>query len=247
VDHAYRERFVRYLAGIRRAVGSLIERSRRQVFPYEDVTVSFGERSAVLRGFRGDHITRSLRQNGAYEPGLLQHILRRYGKQGCYVDVGAFIGTHTLFFALACQADSVLAIEPNPRAYRLLLRNVERNGADNVTAYCLALADRSGRCRIKNSPGGNVGATQLESHDRGFIHMDSGDVIIRMSPKLIKIDCEGWSSLVLRGLTQTIAKHHPVLVIEPWPQAVDVVQDLLRGYGYRCVAEFNWTPTYVFE
>ena len=43
------------------------------------------------------------------------------GLGGTYVDVGAHYGNHTLYFVLECEADHVVAIEPNPVSLRSLI------------------------------------------------------------------------------------------------------------------------------
>jgi hypothetical protein len=49
-----------------------------------------------------------------YEENFLQHI-RDLGRRGDYVDVGAHLGTHTVWFAKLCPSTHVHAFEPVAR------------------------------------------------------------------------------------------------------------------------------------
>src|ERR687891_1726959 len=72
-----------------------------------------------------DHIQRFLAEQGRlYEEEMLEHASVFVEPGDLVIDVGAFIGTHTLFYALVCRA-RVVAFEPNPRSCAMLRANVE--------------------------------------------------------------------------------------------------------------------------
>ena len=48
----------------------------------------------------------------------------------------------------------------------------------------------------------------------------------------MKIDVEGHEIPVLRGAEKTINAFHPVIIIEIWKEAREVVIPILEGYGY---------------
>ena len=210
--------------------------------------VEFRDQSMIIRGFRDDHITNCLQQGTFYEVELLTYLLQRYGTGGCYVDFGAFIGNHSIFFSRVCKADLVIAVEPSLRSFDVLSHNLQINKVSNVQTYNMAVGDRDCLCRIKSSDARNRGQTEIKADNSGSIKMKSGDsVIFPNAPKLIKIDTEGWSLAVLQGCVQTIAKYHPVLVVETSPDPVEIVQEFLSTYHYSLKGQFNATPTCVFE
>ena len=84
----------------------------------------------------GEHIF----QGHWYEIDTLQFI-RDLKVPGNYADVGANIGTHTLFFSLFCQADHVYSFEPHRGAYTKLLQNLAANEIKNCTPYNVALSN----------------------------------------------------------------------------------------------------------
>ena len=64
------------------------------------------------------------RKRSFYEADVLLHLAHRGPRGGLFLDVGAHVGNHTLFFA-SFLADHVIAIEPNPATATLLRRNVD--------------------------------------------------------------------------------------------------------------------------
>jgi FkbM family methyltransferase len=60
----------------------------------------------------------------------------------------------------------------------------------------------------------------------------------RLVPKVIKIDIEGAELLALRGASELLQKHRPVVIVEihpfwlPQGQTWEQILEFLRGYGY---------------
>jgi FkbM family methyltransferase len=138
---------------------------RRVVSSYQDVPVTYDGQRIVLRGFRDDFITRRWHTGSFYEADLLDHLFRRYGTGGAYADLGAYVGNHTTFFARVCKADRVVAVEPNPDSYRLLLHNIRALGLSAVEAHNVAVGDTDGRCRLQPPPATNRGMATIVRDD----------------------------------------------------------------------------------
>jgi hypothetical protein len=66
-----------------------------------------------------------------YELELLEYAAACGPRGGVFIDVGANIGNHTVYFG-KFLADFVLAIEPSPIAVRCLLRNIALNGVSII-------------------------------------------------------------------------------------------------------------------
>src|SRR5258708_6810336 len=60
------------------------------------------------------------------------------------IDAGAHIGLATLYFKKMYPGAHVTAIEPNPRTFPLLEKNVFENQLNDVTTHQVALASESG-------------------------------------------------------------------------------------------------------
>ncbi|MEM7753567.1 MAG: FkbM family methyltransferase, partial [Pseudomonadota bacterium] len=79
-----------------------------------------------------DPIQRNNRAGKFYEAPELRWIGQRVKPGATFVDIGANIGNHGLYFARKLGAACVIPIEPNPVAYRLLTANVVLNGLRDV-------------------------------------------------------------------------------------------------------------------
>lgn len=135
---------------------------------------------------------------------------------GTVIDVGAFIGDHTIHYLR--HSPSVLAFEPNPAAYACLWHNIKE--FNNVRCFKLALGARPGRASIVTNA--NAGAAALvPGADVPVVALDSLNL---QDVSFIKIDAEGWECDVLDGARETIARCRPVMLIE-------VNDSALRGQG----------------
>lgn len=217
---------------------------------YEEATARFEGHAVTMRSRWGDAMIRAVRRGRFYEAELLEYIYRRYGTGGVYVDLGAFIGNHSLFFGVVCEADLVVAVEPYPESFELLKHNLRQNGVARARAHNVAVGDREAPCRMHIRHTGNLATNTVtigENGDPAAVRMVPGDSLIDAPPKLIKIDTEGWPLPVLKGLEKTIRAHHPVIVVELYPGPVEPVKRFLSGYGYTLQATLCASPTSVFE
>ena len=142
---------------------------------------------------------------------------------GDYLDAGAYVGTHSLFFALFCPSVHVHSFEPNPPIYSKLLTNLKKNGVDQkCTAYNLALSDAEGYSRSQEMPvvcahinrAASQVAVQAAPTPVKVVTLDS----LSIKPRVIKLDAEGAELRILQGATETLktAEH---LFIELWDHA----------------------------
>lgn len=162
-------------------------------------------------------------------------IMRALQVGGNYVDVGAHIGTHSLFFSLFCPAERVYAFEPHPPFYANLIKNLDANQADNVRAFRTGLVAYEGDTLPVNE-GWNLDALTLDTFG---IH----DV------RLLKIDTESTELNVLRGAKETLRTVEHVF-LEVWPEAtckernveypMQAITDFLAPYGLKYKQAMPW-------
>ncbi|MGH9453112.1 MAG: FkbM family methyltransferase [Terriglobia bacterium] len=142
-------------------------------------------------------------------------------------DIGAFEGIFTLFFSR--RAKMVIAYEPNPASYRRAHENLRLNGIGNVTLRQAGVSDQNGALKFVVNhlmPGGasaepsvarQIGATS-KNVSEFLVNVVRLDDDIRQyslpAPDFVKIDVEGLENAVLRGMVETIQKHHPEIYIE---------------------------------
>lgn len=189
--------------------------------------------------------------DGWYEADFLEHV-RCLGRHGVYVDVGAHLGTATIWFGALCPATLVHAIEPVARYADILRRNVAANGlGDRVRVHQIGL----GRAR------GTATNHLPKEHQVGFDgDVDSAvaidetfsirrlDEVVHGPVAILKVDVEGMEAEVLQGATRILDWHRPVVYAEAWNQrSVADIDGVLRNFGYEATGRvFNATPTHEF-
>lgn len=196
----------------------------------------------------GDHVTRSITAtNDFYERGLLDDIMRRTRPGDTVVDVGAYVGTHTIFLSVVAGL-KVIAIEPNPESLRTLESNVAENHVgDLVETHNVAIGASEGLGSLVIRDEQNLGMTTIKPGE-GSIDIRTLDTVISDRPvKVMKIDIEGMEPDAIRGAEKVIANHRPALYVEVADLAMErEVNTVLEPLGYRYIREFNATPTQLY-
>jgi FkbM family methyltransferase len=163
-----------------------------------------------------------------------------YGEPRCQdavvVDVGAFIGDSSLFYA-SRGAKKIIAFEPIPLLYEILRKNVALNGFENlIQSRNEAIGESSGLTRIhykQTQPGssslnsvGDALTFEVSSVSLSEIIMDLEWVDI------LKMDCEGCEHKTLPHAAKTGALKHVGMVILEVHSGVRNIVKLLRNNGF---------------
>ncbi|CAG9229790.1 FkbM family methyltransferase [Paraburkholderia tropica] len=195
-------------------------------------------------------ISDSLRLYGEWAQNELSFMLSMVHQGDTVVDVGGYIGTHTLAFARHVgEQGQVVTIEAQARSFELLSRNIQDNGLTNVRAEN-AIASAVGKeehipAIDIETPASYGSASLREVFVPGAQHHESSgaefcvksialDELPIASCSLIKIDVEGMEDMVLRGAGELIRRHGPAVYAE-----CNSLEDglrcfrLLKEYGYR--------------
>ncbi len=193
-----------------------------------------------------DHIAKTMGHGNWYEAVMLRDI-RTLGLEGVYIDVGAHIGNHTVFFAEECPSTEVVAIECAAFSFSLLQRNCAQNitkpyhtvnaavGLDGEAVDVVAWADPRQTGSTHLAPGTQRLTQSLDS------------LLPDVEPVLIKLDVEGYELKALQGAMAMLKRSKPLLVIEVWDGGLPAVMDLLGPLGYAVPrSRYNHTPTYMF-
>jgi FkbM family methyltransferase len=145
-----------------------------------------------VEGLADDYIGRMLLAGQLYEAANLRYIRSLAIPFGSvYIDIGAFIGTHTVFFGRCCGAREVYAFEPNPRAFVLLTENIALNSI-SATAISLGLGQtRSATASITCVPAGNLGGARLASSGGTIGATTLDEAFNGVQCDVMKIDVEG--------------------------------------------------------
>src|SRR5262245_41608878 len=186
---------------------------------------------------------------GGYEHGTQQTILKFLPERGSFVDVGANIGTLAIPIAKARPYASITCIEADPRIYRLLQENINRNGCGHVHLMSCVAGPTHDQVPFYQAPDDQFGMGSLGPQFNSapvMLEQRSLDTILTAMNisriDVIKIDVEGAEFGVLRGAERVLASERPpVIVFEfadwaetriPEQHAGDA-QEFLLGRGYH--------------
>lgn len=182
-----------------------------------------------------------------YEAPMLTHIRKHY-HGGTFIDGGACIGNHTLFFAAFC-AEQVLAVEPVERNMAHLLTNVKLSGLlDKVTPVRAALGREAGRGAMLHA-GAFHGTYNLVAGDTVDVTtLDALLALCRDPVTVVKLDVQWTEIAALEGATALLERDHPALFIELMtPGELAAADGLLAPFGYRRTIRFGGSPTYEYK
>ncbi|MGP4077773.1 FkbM family methyltransferase [Halobacillus sp. K22] len=209
-----------------------------------------GKQTQFLLPNSTDHIQRIIANHQVfYEESMLMDIKNRVPEDSVIIDVGAYIGNHSTFFAQHCQA-SVFSIEPNREAFDLLEKNVQLNGLENKTTLLnIGVGKKLGKGSIVGGSEDNMGMSQLKGDFEGDVVIETIDHLFSELKRVdvIKIDVEGMEMDVLQGAEHTLKKHKPLLYIETTTDdKLHLIYSFLEKFNYKSLKQFNATPTTLF-
>lgn len=207
--------------------------------------ITYGSKSFDIiccDGFMSNNLSSGL----FYENEMLDYI-RNMSISGTYLDIGAYIGTHSIFFSELCeQCNNVLAYEPVKANFNVLRLNTTKY--PKIKIFNVAVGERNTCCHmklVKENRGmsfvseTNIGKTRM-------ITIDSQLLDYKNKIGLIKIDVEGYEFEVLKGAINTIDKHRPHLFVEIIGDT-SKIESFLHPFNYKIIQCFNNTPTYLFS
>ena len=174
-------------------------------------------------------------------------------KDRVIVDLGASEGYYTLKMKENSPRAKVIAVEPNPEAFRILRRNVRENNLKNVVLLGAVISERIGKVGFEVARGmTQIGALRIVE-DREWLKKN-GIEIRKLAVRsvtlerllksngvgkvdLLKIDTEGSEMEILRS-SRRILKDIGKIVVEYHGEEVRrQIKDFLEGNGFRLLFE----------
>ncbi len=196
-----------------------------------------------LPNIRKDFIQQSIFFNNTYfEIDNLSYITKQWChgligrkiKNKVILDIGSNIGNHTLYFLIECEAKKVHCFEPIKSTFQTLKTNIVINHLEErVCLHNVAVGECNGKASITHYEKDNIGATELKEESNGTIDIIAiDDINFSEDLSLIKIDVEGFETKVIKGMTQTLKKHHPFILIEIQDYNFSSIINILQPLGY---------------
>ncbi|MGA3318604.1 MAG: FkbM family methyltransferase [Candidatus Korobacteraceae bacterium] len=223
----------------------------------EDLIQTEPCRYGLMSFFRNDNtVSRSLREYGEWAQAEINLLGCLIDPGDTVLDIGAFVGTHTLAFARKVgDSGTVYAFEPQPVFFEVLKKNISQNGLTNVRLYDVAVSDKRGLMELvarDASEPGNFGGTGILEIDRNCgdtsalksIELLPIDQLGIKSCALIKVDTHNMEIDVLKGALQTLRATCPVVYAEcnsleyGWPIVEFAGEERYRSYLFN-VRSYN--------
>lgn len=198
-----------------------------------------------------DVVGRHIYKYGRHEPEMSAYLAAQLRPEDgdVVIDIGANIGWYSVMFARLCAntQSQVLCFEPEPDNLALLRHNLAANRATNAEVFPLGLSDNADGAALHLFGEQNRGRHSLlpiNDHDEISIKTARLDDLLtaegydQRTPRLIKIDIEGFELVALRGAPDTLARC-PMLVTEFSPHYMRqgglepaAMLHYLRGLGF---------------
>ena len=175
-----------------------------------------------------------------YEPFQIELIQKVTLPGMTFVDIGAYVGDHTLVASTSVGKNGlVIAFEPDPNNYSLLVRNIRTNRISNVCSVNAAAMNYNGKVDLWVSDL-NYGDHRVydakdedrlgENHRRHAVSIPCSrvdDVLERYNLRgdIIKIDVQGAEIIAFEGMEKTLRNPDIIIFSEFWPYG-------LRELGY---------------
>jgi FkbM family methyltransferase len=166
-------------------------------------------------------------QLGSWEPHLAKMLSNNMKEGSIFLDIGAYIGYHSLYMASISPKITCISFEPHPMIYKQFIKNADINQMDNIVVHNLAVGDFNGRIHfyMQNDSCYNQALSSIEPYegiDDNFEKVDINMVTldkfiddkIKRRVSAIKIDTQGYEYQVIHGALDIIHASRPVIAFE---------------------------------
>jgi len=202
-----------------------------------------------IRGYSyNDDILKRIRKHHTFYELEILEFIRSEKLEGTYIDIGANIGNHTVFFANECPASSVIAFECYDKTFEILQQNCRENICTecDISLNNIAITESSS-VFVKPCGEANIGKTSIVyEQEAGLSGVNSSSLDAFATGindiTFIKIDVEGNELDVLKSAAEVIRNHKPAMLIESmWNNFVEV-NDIMYDSGYKLKKRFKSDP-----
>ncbi|MBO9467529.1 FkbM family methyltransferase [Tropicibacter sp. R15_0] len=208
------------------------------VVPFVDDTVLVMEKG--MTGATGNWYS------GLHESADMAFVLHLLRGGDVFADIGANVGSYTILAAGCCRS-KVVSVEPIPGTFSKLERNVAVNRlSDLVTCHNIGAGSEEGTLRFtadsdtKNHVVSEAEAKGTKTLDVPVRRLD--DVLSGATPRLMKIDVEGWESEVLKGMPQILADPTLVAIVTETNDFADRYQSDGQSEVAQIMAQAGFVP-----
>lgn len=213
----------------------------------------YSNQQITMKGYHADDsiFDRIVTEETFYEEKLLEKA-RSLGLEGVYVDIGANIGNHSIFFNRFCNSTKVYSFEIDESIFAILKENMELNcSEDSYILGEIGILDRKGFVDLSDTNHLNAGMTKIVNVEGSQREVDTLDHIMQGVDNiaLIKIDVEGFELPIIQGAKHILENQSPVIFAELATKIeFRLFRDAVSKFGYTTDrVNYAATPTYLFQ
>jgi FkbM family methyltransferase len=159
----------------------------------------------------------------------------------CVVDVGANVGTFTLYQAICKKAKRIISFEPAPTVFPRLITNLRINGIFQVEPFNTAVGDSCGIVRFVERPMSINCQVVRNEEEKGSVEIPcvTLDSFLGHIPKidLLKVDVEGFETEVFKGAQETLKRTERIVVEVTGDCNRKGVDDVLKLSGFELTTQ----------
>lgn len=159
-----------------------------------------------------------------------------------FLDVGSHMGKYTVQVATMIGDGLVVAIEPHPLNFYVLLKNIRRNSLSNVITFNFGAWHEDGKKKLFKGKASSLHSLKsswegVQSRQNGIIvevrRLDNVLKTLGRAVDWIKIDVEGAEMEVLRGLTKTLRDDQPYVIVES--KNFEKLKTFMKQFAYTVI------------
>lgn len=204
-----------------------------------------------LKTNQTSHITSQLFWDGSENYEYTQVFNKLITKVNVFIDIGASIGYYSIGAARINPAIQIISIEPSKAVMQYLTANVKINNLTSQIDLCeIALSDKNGFIdlyevynpkypSVPNLSGEhNVGTKKIELSKPNKVETETLDNFVEKKNirniDLIKIDTEGFESVILNNAFQTINQDKPIIICETLFNKIESeLEQIMNSHDYE--------------
>ncbi len=141
---------------------------------------------------------------------------------GCLLEIGANIGTHTVYFAVTGRFGRIVSVEPDPRNLSFLRKNVALNGITELVQIIeCAAGEGDGELSLHRVAGNYGNSSFLHTHPTGdsvIVSVRPVDAILATagiseeSISLVWMDIEGFEPQAVKSMLGLLKRQVPLYI-----------------------------------
>ena len=193
-----------------------------------------------------ENVSLELFINGIYEEKYLKLMEQHLPLNSIFIDVGANVGAISVLLAKRRPDVSIYAFEASPRVFQYLKINKEQNALDNLNLYNLAIHTNDGielpfySPEDKNGKGSFSPVFTKAAELVKTISLDTFFKENNLLPNLIKVDVEGYESLIFESMKNYLSNPNSCPILFEFVDWAEGLANIKCGEGQQKLLNLNY-------